>query len=113
MFKFNNSAVYAGRGEQSVEFFWKFGYNSLKKYFTHLGSITPASLDQTKTVLDKREQLQFYLDHLQKKIHDGMDKLKAIESTSNDIMTVQVGYLYIPSDKSTLLTLDNIPLRAL
>ncbi len=90
IFKFNNSAVYAGRGDQSVEFIWKFGYDSLKRYFTHLGSVTAASLDQTKSVLDKRERLQFYLDHLQKKIHDGMDKLKAIENMSQDIMTVQV-----------------------
>ena len=90
VFKFNNSAVYAGRGDASVEFFWKFGFDSLEKYFLHLGKVTPASLDQTKTVLEKREQLQFYLDDLQKKIHDGMDKLKAIESISMDIMTVQV-----------------------
>ncbi len=90
VFKFNNSAVYAGRGDLSVEFFWKFGYDSLGKYFQHLGSIVDASLDQTKSVLDKRERLQFYLDHLQKKIHDGMDKLKAIESMSEDIMKIQV-----------------------
>ena len=90
VFKFNNSAVYAGRGDPSVEFFWKFGFKSLDKYFLHLGKVTPASLDVTKTVLEKRDRLQFYLDDLQKKIHDGMDKLKAIESISMDIMTVQV-----------------------
>ena len=92
VFKFNNSAVYAGcrGGDQSIEFFWKFGFDSLEKYFLHLGRVTPASLDQTKAVLEKRECLQFYLDDLQKKIHDGMDKLKAIESISMEIMTVQV-----------------------
>ena len=93
-FKFNNSAVYAGRGDQSVEFFWKFGYESLAKYFQHLGSVIPTSLDQTKAVLGKREQLQFYLDDLQKKIHDGMDKLKAIDTTTMEVMKLHVSGLY-------------------
>jgi GTP-binding protein EngB required for normal cell division len=88
-FKFNNSAVYAGKGDLSTEFFWKFGYDSLQKYFYHLGSITPASLDQTKEVLHCREELQFYLEHLRQRIDEGMDKLKSIETMTIEITRLQ------------------------
>ena len=90
MFKFNNSAIYASRGDESVKFFWNFGYESLRKYFLHLGGITAASLDTTKKVLEKRERLQFYLEHLRQKIDNGMEKLKNIESMTIDVMRLQV-----------------------
>ena len=90
MFKFNNSAIYASRGDESVKFFGNFGYESLRKYFLHLGVITAASLDITKKVLEKRERLQFYLEHLRQKIDNGMEKLKNIESMTIDVMRLQV-----------------------
>ena len=34
MFKFNNSAIYASRGDESVKFFWNFGYESLRNRFS-------------------------------------------------------------------------------
>jgi GTP-binding protein EngB required for normal cell division len=93
-FKFNNSAVFAARGDVSTEFFWNFGFDSLNKYFRHLGGITAASLDQTKEVLENRERLQFYLEYLRKKINDGMDKLKCIESMTIEIAQLQ-GTIFI------------------
>ena len=78
------------RGDESVKFFWNFGYDSLRKYFLHLGGITAASLDTTKMVLEKRERLQFYLEHLRQKIDNGMEKLKNIESMTIDVMRLQV-----------------------
>ena len=68
----------------------------LRKYFLHLGGITAASLDTTKMVLEKRERLQFYLEHLRQKIDNGMEKLKNIESMTIDVMRLQVTALICP-----------------
>ena len=89
MFKFNNSAVYASRDDESTGFFWNFGYKSLEKYFDNLGKITPVSLDTTKNVLAYRDWLQYYLERLRLEIDNGMEKLQNIESVNFEIMRLQ------------------------
>ncbi len=90
VFKFNNSAVFASNtDDEATAYYWKFGFNSLDKFFRHIGSIRPASLSLTKEVLDERETLHVLLDSLKKRIDDGFDQLTNLESMTNTIMELK------------------------
>ncbi len=89
IFKFNNSAVYAGINEESNAYFWKFGFDSLEKFFRHIQVVQPASLTLTKEVLKERETLLLRLDGLQKWINDGFEALQSLENTTRAVMQLK------------------------
>ena len=80
-FKFNNSALYA----EDSEFFWNFGFKSLKSFFDAL-LVTPSiSLKLTKENLREREGLQIALENLRPQIQMGITHLEKIK-TQTDIL---------------------------
>jgi GTP-binding protein EngB required for normal cell division len=89
VFKFNNSAVYAGINNESNSYYWKFGFDSLKDFFLHIQVVEPASLTLTKEVLKERETLHLHLDSLQKWINDGFEALQSIENTTRIVMELK------------------------
>ena len=90
VFKFNNSAVFADNtADEATAYYWKFGFDSLRKFFRHIESIQPASLTLTKQVLDERETLHLLLDGLRKRIDNGFDQLVSIENMTKTIMQIK------------------------
>ncbi len=89
VFKFNNSAVFAGINDDSNAYYWKFGFDSLEKYFRHIQTVEPASLTLTKEVLKERETLHLLLDGLQRMISDGFETLQSIENTTRVVMELK------------------------
>ena len=101
-FKFNNSAVFAQREDESNEYYWKFGFSGLQLYFAkvcslnfnvlsyfyfsfldlQVGAVLPVSLTLTRQVLDERQTLMLLLDGLQKRISDGFEALNCLENTT-------------------------------
>ena len=89
VFKFNNSAVYAGHIDESNTYYWKFGFDSLDKFFLHVAVVEPASLTLTKEVLKERQNLHLLLEGLQRFINDGFETLQSIENTTRVIMELK------------------------
>ena len=89
VFKFNNSAVFAATNNESNAYYWKFGFDSLEKYFIHIQQVQPVSLTLTKQVLQERETLQLLLKALQKWISEGFGKLENIEKISRVILELK------------------------
>ncbi len=89
VFKFNNSAVYAEVDDFSNEYYWKFGFESLEKFFKHIQGVEPASLTMTKEVLKERETLHLHLDTLRKWINDGFEDLISIEKTTQAVQKLK------------------------
>ncbi len=89
IFKFNNSAVFAASDNEANAYYWKFGFASLAKFFTHIQMVKPVSLTLTKEVLKERENLQLLLQALQKWISEGFGKLENIENVSRVIMELK------------------------
>jgi hypothetical protein len=89
VFKFNNSAVYAGTNNESNLYYWKFGFDSLQSFFRHVQVVQPASLTLTKEVLKERETLHLHLDGLQRWINDGFEALQSIENTTRVVMELK------------------------
>ena len=85
VFKFNNSALYAKKDDESNGYYWKFGTDGLEKFFRHIRQITPTSLTLTKEVLNERENLQLTLVALQNWISEGFLKLENIENVTRTI----------------------------
>ena len=92
-FKFNNSALYAiknghsgdsddeDEGGSFEELSWKMGMDSFKKFFKkHFDQIPAQSLWQTKEVLSEREHLQLVINHVSKKIRDGLTCVDALRT---------------------------------
>ncbi|XP_063049606.1 uncharacterized protein LOC134444063 [Engraulis encrasicolus] len=95
-FKFNNSALFANNikenkdGKDSSDedkeedfdyMFWKMGKSSLKKFFTHLKTMTTQSLSLTKEVLQERDRLEATVEGLQPLIQKGLSKMEEIRTT--------------------------------
>jgi hypothetical protein len=89
VFKFNNSAVYAGTNNESNSYYWKFGFDSLENFFRHVQMVKITSLKLTKEVLKDRETLHLRLDSLQKWINDGFEALQSIENTTRIVMKLK------------------------
>ncbi|XP_078251051.1 uncharacterized protein LOC144590061 [Rhinoraja longicauda] len=83
-FKFNNSAIFAQRGENDDNFdamFWKMGANSMKTFFIALNTMETRSLSLTREVLKDRKQLEVAMVGLQKQIRFGLAKLEELRKT--------------------------------
>ena len=78
-FKFNNSALYAG----DSEFFWDFGFKSLKAFFDALLVTQSISLKLTKQNLEERERLRLTLENLRPQIEKGMAHLEKIRAETD------------------------------
>jgi hypothetical protein len=89
IFKFNNSAVFAGPNNEANAYYWKFGFDSLEEFFQHIQVVKPVSLTLTKQVLEERETLQLLLQSLQRWISEGFGKLENIEKVSRVIMELK------------------------
>ncbi|XP_078251127.1 uncharacterized protein LOC144591088 [Rhinoraja longicauda] len=83
-FKFNNSAIFAQRGENDDNFdamFWKMGANSMKTFFIALNTMETRSLSLTREVLKERKQLEVAVVGLQIQIRIGLAKLEELRKT--------------------------------
>ncbi|XP_031694982.1 uncharacterized protein LOC116377481 [Anarrhichthys ocellatus] len=96
-FKFNNSAVFAGKRSSSDgdcdedsddnfdEMFWKMGAKSMETFFTALDKMTTKSLVMTQEVLKERKHLETAVEGLQPQVEAGLAKLEEIKSTKEKI----------------------------
>ena len=76
-FKFNNSALFASN-QSSDEFdkmFWKMGKNSFQDFFDRFSRAKTQSLQQSREVLQQREQLEITIQGLQPQIRAGLAKI--------------------------------------
>ncbi|WAR16464.1 hypothetical protein MAR_031058 [Mya arenaria] len=82
-FRFNNSALFAGnRSASSSGFssmFWNLGLNSFKHFFAFLTTLTPRSLEMTKSVLQHRNELETTKRNLMPLVDLGLSKMNEIE----------------------------------
>ena len=77
-FKFNNSALFASNQTSDNEFdkiFWKMGKKSFEDFFSHFHKAETQSLQQSREVLQKREQLEVTIQGLQPQIRAGLAKI--------------------------------------
>ena len=87
-FKFNNSAMFVDSGanasddddeENFDEMFWKMSNKSYKKFLhSHLDIVEAKSLVLTKTVLEKRSQLETFIEGIQVDIQRGLIKCEEV-----------------------------------
>ncbi|XP_037531029.1 uncharacterized protein si:ch73-170d6.2 [Nematolebias whitei] len=97
-FKFNNSALYADNKAASTssideddedekfdQMFWNMGTKSMKSFFFALNQMKTKSLILTKEVLRERQQLENYIESLQKEFKLGLDKMEEIRETRQQI----------------------------
>ena len=84
-FKFNNSALYA----KDSEFFWDFGFKSLKGFFDALLVTSSKSLKLTKQNLEERERLRSALENLRPQIEKGMAQLDKIRAQTDMLKKVK------------------------
>ncbi|KAK9538352.1 hypothetical protein VZT92_003527 [Zoarces viviparus] len=97
-FKFNNSAVFAGKrssrdGDSDEDsdddnfdkMFWNMGAKSMEKFFTALDKMTTKSLVMTQEVLKERKHLETAVEGLQPQVKAGLAKLEEIKSTKEKI----------------------------
>ena len=85
-FKFNNSAIYtkcdADDDEEEDEFeelFWTMGMKGFQKFFTAFEQVEAVSLQQTKEVLHKRQQIEATIQGLQHQITEGLSKIDRLQ----------------------------------
>ena len=125
--KFNNSALFADNNEKGTnnddddsdenenfdEMFWKMTSKSYKKFLlSHLDSVEPKSLVLTKTVLEKRHQLEIYVKGIQQDIQVGLIKCEQI---SKELQVIQQHQKDIESNKEftyqeTIETWEKVPI---
>ena len=125
--KFNNSALFAyndnAKGKNSDadsdeeenfdEMFWKMTMKSYKKFLSsYLDSVEAKSLVLTKTVLEKRHQLEIYVKGIQEDIQVGLIKCEQI---SKELQVIQQHQKDIESNKEftyqeTIETWEKVPI---
>ena len=86
-FKFNNSAVFAGRCNDdlenlSQELFWKIVETSFVAFFTKINQMTAVSIQQSAQVLRRREQLEFDVINLHGEVNLGLAHLNKLRDES-------------------------------
>ena len=75
-FKFNNSALFVSN-QTDYEFdkmFWRMGQKSFEDFFNHLSIAQTTSLQQSREVLQEREQLEILIQELSTQIQAGLAK---------------------------------------
>ena len=80
-FKFNNSAFFEGPKSSKIEqiaqkFFWDFGIESFKNFFSELEKSEPCSLTLSRCVLQRRHELETLVLELHKTVQAGMNHLE-------------------------------------
>lgn len=85
-YKFNNSALYA---EDELDFFWNFGYRSLKNLFDDLVKTDSKSLNLTKKNLEERERLQNTLEKLKPQIDGEIIKIDTIQQETEMLKKIK------------------------
>ena len=74
-FKFNNSALFASTSSRFNAMFWEMGIASFEEFFGQFQSTKSVKLDQTKSVLNEREELEVLVEGLNPQIKEGLAKL--------------------------------------
>ncbi|GAB1219489.1 hypothetical protein ENUP19_0036G0064 [Entamoeba nuttalli] len=90
--KFNNSAIYDDNTEDEfTQMFWKLGMKNFDDFITKLVKLPRISLEQSREVLRKREQIKTQLEGLRISLNNGLSKM-------NDLKQIYK-QLYLNRDK--------------
>ncbi|GAB1223191.1 hypothetical protein ENUP19_0136G0028 [Entamoeba nuttalli] len=80
--KFNNSAIYDDNTEDGfTQMFWKLGMKNFDDFITKLLTLPRISLETSREVLKKREQIKTQLEGLRISLNNGFSKMNEIEQT--------------------------------
>ncbi|GAT99284.1 hypothetical protein conserved [Entamoeba histolytica] len=80
--KFNNSAIYDDNTEDEfTQMFWKLGMKNFDDFITKLVTLPRISLEKSREVLKKREQIKAQLDAIKTSLNIGFSKMNEIEQT--------------------------------
>ena len=88
-FKFNNSALFAGKeenDESTAEVLWKMSFLSFEAFFAEFARVESVHFDLAKEVVEERNQLQTLLDGLNKEFTKGLDKIEEIREEERRYM---------------------------
>uniref|UniRef100_A0A3B4UY97 Fibronectin type-III domain-containing protein n=1 Tax=Seriola dumerili TaxID=41447 RepID=A0A3B4UY97_SERDU len=102
-FKFNNSSLFAKNRSSAAEsmseeddedgsfdqMFWNMGTKSMQRFFVTLNEVHTKSLAMTNEVLRVRQQLENSVEGLQKQLTLGLDKLKEIKDTEEQLKELE------------------------
>ncbi|BFU26587.1 hypothetical protein conserved [Entamoeba histolytica] len=77
--KFNNSAIYSDNTEDEfTQMFWKLGMKNFDDFITKLVKLPRISLEQSREVLKRREQIKAQLDAIKISLNIGFSKMNEI-----------------------------------
>ncbi|EDR25827.1 hypothetical protein, conserved, partial [Entamoeba dispar SAW760] len=80
--KFNNSAIYADNTEDLfTQMFWQLGMKNFDDFIKKLTKLPRISLETSKEVLKRREQIKTQIEGLSISINNGISKMSEIEQT--------------------------------
>ncbi|WAR16463.1 hypothetical protein MAR_031057 [Mya arenaria] len=92
-FRFNNSALFAeNKSAGSSRFsamFWNLGLTSSEQFFTFLTTLSPRSLEMTKSVLHHRNTLETTKRNLMPLVDQGLANMNEIEQNLQDFEKTQ------------------------
>ena len=86
--KFNNSALFSkidGEDGYINKLFWEIGQRGYSHIFASVAKITPKSLVLTQNVLKERNKLYSTIEHINRKINEGIDKMGQIQQRKDMI----------------------------
>ena len=84
-YEFENSILYTRNTDNEVETGWNINFSSFQKFFPVLNDMQSVSLDLTKNVQQKYEELQLKvaIDRLNTLVDSGVSKLKELNETKD------------------------------
>ncbi|GAB1228272.1 hypothetical protein ENUP19_0391G0001 [Entamoeba nuttalli] len=78
--KFNNSAIYDDNTEDGfTQMFWKLGMKNFDDFITKLQTLPRISLEKSREVLKRREQIKAQLDAIRISLNNGFSKMNEIK----------------------------------
>ncbi|EDR22376.1 hypothetical protein, conserved [Entamoeba dispar SAW760] len=80
--KFNNSAIFANKTtDEFTQMFWELGMKSFDEFIKKLIKLPRKSLDKSREVLKRREQIKTQIEGLRISLNNGLSKMSEIEQT--------------------------------
>ncbi|GAB1221139.1 hypothetical protein ENUP19_0065G0015 [Entamoeba nuttalli] len=78
--KFNNSAIYSDKTEDEyTQMVWKLGMKNFDDFITKLQTLPRISLEKSREVLKRREQIKAQLDAIRISLNNGFSKMNEIK----------------------------------
>ena len=112
-FKFNNSALFASSqaDDEFDKMFWRMGKNSFQDFFDQFSRAQTQSLQQSREVLQQREQLEITIQGLQSQIPDVLVKLNKTQEGIELMVKLEMNRQKIRQARRSLQRLQEIALR--